>query len=870
MSSRLTPFVGRQRELADLARLLGDPACRLLTLVGPGGIGKTRLAIEVMDRAADRFEEAVYVPLLLAHSGESLVAAIVDALGFSPTGRQALATQLAGYMRARELLLVLDNLEHLLEGATLLSDLLRAAPRIKLLVTSREALRLQEEWTYPLEGLAYPQEGQAIPQQGPVYSLPAGPASAPESVSPAPAEYEAVRLFLECARRARPEFSLAGSEAGVTRICQLVEGTPLAIELAAAWVRVLDCDAIAAEIEGQMAGSGIDVLSTTVRNVPERHRSLHAVFDQTWARLEEEERAVLARLSVFRGSFCREAAEQVAGATLPVLLALVVKSLLRRRPDGRYQIHELLRQYAERRLASSGEAWAHVTNRHGVYYIELLHDRFDDLMGARQREAALELEAERENLRAAWGWALDRRSVTGIDRAGQALNLFYQSYSRYLEGARALEGATEVLRAAGPSPVRDRALLKTLLDWAWFAIRLGWPEQAEVLTAECRELQRSLGEPNVPGQGTDPALLDATLAHVRGEYAAAVRYGQEALETSEAEGHLWNRQLAGYVLARALWAQGQYGRARQHAWDAYTTTEETGDRWFRAYCLNELGDAAQALHDYQAAEGYYRASYDLRDEFQDPEGTGTALNRLGTVALRRQAYHEAWVLYRRSLAIYETLNDRGGLATATNGLGSAALALGEIHEARQCFQQALQTAMEIPFIPLLFEALIGAGELLLRAGRVEPGLRALSLAASHPSSRHATQQLARQVLERVRSDLTPEQWAELAAHVPGDVLAAARSTLAELPLIDLRAPPPSPEASVDAPSLAQPLIEPLTARELEVLGLIAAGRTNRQIADELVLSAGTVKWYAAQIYGKLGVRSRTQAVARARELGMLH
>jgi predicted ATPase len=321
------PFVNRVSEIAEITDRLNDPSCRLLTLVGPGGIGKTRLAMPVAANCAEQFDDGVYfVPLHSVDSPDFILSAIIDVV--SPQSRSGgdLKHQFLQYLREKALLLVLDNFEHLLDGADLLTEILEAAPDVKLLVTSREALNLQEEWRYSVTGLQYP-ETTAAEQPG---------------------AYSAVQLFVERARQVRGDLSLADEQAAVVRVCRLVEGMPLALELAAVWSRALHTNEIATEIQ-----RSLDFLSTSLRNVPQRHQSMPAVFEQTWRRLTDEEQLVFRALSVFRSGFRREAAEAVAGVSMRVLSNLMDKSLLTREPNGRYQIHELLRQYAQTRATSN-------------------------------------------------------------------------------------------------------------------------------------------------------------------------------------------------------------------------------------------------------------------------------------------------------------------------------------------------------------------------------------------------------------------------------------------------------------------------------------------------------------------------------------
>ena len=367
-----TGFVGRTAELAAITERLDDPTCRLLTLVGPGGSGKTRLAVQVAANCADQFDNGVYfVTLQPLDSSDLIVSTIAEVLSFRFSPGFDPQQQLLQYLREKALLLVLDNFEHLLDGVELLTELLKAAPRLKLLVTSREVLGLQEEWRYPVSGLQYP-ETDNVDQPG---------------------TYSAVQLFFERARQVRGGLSLADEQAGIVRVCQLVEGMPLALELAAVWAKALSADKIAIEIQ-----RSLDFLSTSLRDVPQRHKSMQAVFEQTWERLSDEERRAFSTLSVFNGGFRREAAEAVAGVSIQILSDLVDKSLLRREPDGRYQIHELLRQYAEALLEATSGEMLHIRDLHSAYYTRFLHEREQDLNGRRQLGAAFEIEADRKSV----------------------------------------------------------------------------------------------------------------------------------------------------------------------------------------------------------------------------------------------------------------------------------------------------------------------------------------------------------------------------------------------------------------------------------------------------------------------------------------
>ncbi|HLA43443.1 MAG TPA: AAA family ATPase, partial [Aggregatilineales bacterium] len=394
LPSQPTAFIGREAELAEISDLLAAPDCRLLTLTGPGGIGKTRLGLEAARLITDEnvpataFSHGVYfVPMQPLTSTDFIIPTIANSLKFIFYDERDPRVQLLDYLHSKHLLLVMDNFEHLLDSADLLPEILAYAPAVKILVTSRERLRLQEEWVLDIHGLPFPEQDDI------------------EAVE----DYTAIQLFVQNARRAGyiPQASDAGA---IMQICRLVEGIPLAIELAAAWVRILPCEAIAREVE-----HSLDILTTSLRNVPEKHRSMHAVFEHSWNLLSENEQAVFRKLSVFRGGFRREAAEAVTGANLAILASLVDRSMLRMDTDGRYSLQELLRQYAHYQLDCAGETES-TGDAHCAYYAGFLDRRVPVLKGPDQIKALDEIETELDNVRVSWRRAVAQGKQCEIEQ----------------------------------------------------------------------------------------------------------------------------------------------------------------------------------------------------------------------------------------------------------------------------------------------------------------------------------------------------------------------------------------------------------------------------------------------------------------------
>lgn len=724
-----TSFVGRSAELAEIADLLDRPGCRLVTLLGPGGSGKSRLALEVAQRVSKRFVDgAYYVALHNLASPDQLASALADALGLV-SGQTHPEAALTTFLQQRRVLLVLDNFEPVIDGADLIGRLLAAGVHFRCLVTTRELLNLQEEWVYPVEGLKQP---------------------VLTADSPPDEDVEAVQLFTERARRVRRDFNLQRDLNDVAHICRLVDGLPLALELAAAWTKTLSCAEIAAVLQ-----QDIDILSGTARNLPKRHRSMRAVLEASWQRLRTDESAVFAALAIFEGGFRAAAATTVAGATQEHLSAFVDKAMLQRSPDGRFQMHTMLRTYALGKLAHSPDQRAASESAHARHFVHFLCDQQPAIKHFDQRRAVAAIDADYANARSAWLHQLQHPAGAPLALAADALFYYLQMRSLFSEGADLMARSIELLREGEPFAGRTALVGQLSCYLGWFALRLGDLERVE---AEFQAAQRHYAEAGIPHvrlTGTDPLIGLGTLANTRGRFAEAAQLGEIARQHSESASDKGNLADAHYVLISAAYGQGDYVKALYHAQQAQALLKEVGDHWMMGHVLANLGMIALAMGDYRQAHAHFTALHAVRAAFGDQEGEATALRLLADVARLAGDFGEATTLYRRSLTILRRIDDRGGIATALGGLGSTAWAEGQRGEAIACYREALELARSIGYMPLTLRLLAHLGACCHEAGESTQGRLLLALCLHHPASSQEVKDLAERLLDRQQITLSP-------------------------------------------------------------------------------------------------------------------
>jgi predicted ATPase/DNA-binding CsgD family transcriptional regulator len=843
LPAEVTSFVGRRHELAEARRQL--TAARLLTLTGPGGVGKTRLALAVMAAASADFPDGVaFVPLAPIVDPALVVSAIAQALGVREAGDEPLLARVTAVLRETPRLLVLDNFEQVVEAAPLIADLLLGCPALTVLVTSRMRLQISDEREYPILPLAL---------------SPASEEPATEFLA-APA---AVRLFVARAEAVQPNFALnVENAAAIADICRRLDGLPLAIELAAARSKVLPPAALLARLEHRLP-----LLTGGGRDVPARQRTMRDAIAWSYTLLPQSEQAVLRRLAVFAGGFTLAAAEAVAIIPdnpsiemLGSIASLIEQSLLRQEaaPNGepRYLMLETTREFALAELARGGEEDV-VRASHASWYLTMAEHAQGSLDGAEQGRWLTSLDTERDNFRSALGWLRARQHTADGLRLGVALSQFWLRRGHLAEGRSQLH-ALLALPGAVAHPRLQASALTALAALA--EAQSDYPA-AQAAGEEALALWRRLDD----RLGAARTLLH--LAAIAKPIAREDALAGESLTLFRAEGDRRETAMALATLAGFARDRGDLERAGALLEESLSLLRELGDRLAIAWPWTGLGLLAWYGGDDQRAQALLDESLAMFRAVGDQRGLTWALNTLGFVARTKGDLERSAALHSEALARAQATDDRRQVAFILASLGDTALDAGRRDEARARYTAALPVLRDLatPWgIAWCFE---GLADLAVTQGDAAQATRLMSASATQ----RAAHSLPVPPVYRARCDRILAD-ARTALGAVG--FAAAWDAGAALPLDDaiaeaVTAPvaPTAKDRSGTAPGPAAGT--GLTARELDVLRLLAEGRSDREIAEALFIGVRTVQTHVANLFGKLGVNARAEAAAVAVRRGLV-
>ncbi len=698
------PFVGRRDELVRIGELLTDPACRLISLVGLGGMGKTRLALSAARQAsrqgAQRFlNGVVFIPLSETRQAGELAQAIAEGLGLPLSGQAPAEQVLLDYLTNKEMLLVLDNFEQVREGSSMLGQLLNGCPSLKILVTSREPLQLTAEWRLDVEGLVYP--------------FPSEDKDGLKQASDG--HFSALELFVQAAGQVQASFAISDADMpAMIRLCQQVAGMPLALKLAAAWVRVMTIEDIVAEID-----RGLDLLESGMKDLPARQRSVRAVFQSTWEQLADAEQQAFRNLSVFRGGFSPEAARQVAEATPPILSGLVDRGLVQVLDAGkRYSLHELSRQFGQQQLARAGRGQA-LAQRHAAYFAGLAGDYLVSLTGPDHRQAVRWFRLEQDNVRRAWNTVVDEALPDLLDPLIDAFGLFLESQAQFAEGIQRFGRAAQRLDTAENRRIHPQRIAR-LMGWlGTFHFYISPQEEAE----GCFRDQLYLARQHHDELNQAAALLGlARIFTENSRFAESREHARAALDIFRRlqwpRGEISAMSLIGISYA----SRRQPDAARYWYLQAVDTGRTCGD--IQAYLLPliNLGYLATDVGRYAEANEYFQEAWKLCQQTETRQ-TGRLLYLMGRLAAFMGEYPQALSYFEQSREARLREGSDFQVARSERWLGRMYQLIGDVERARRTIRRSLQVGLRAEHATSILIAQLHLGLTEEAAGNLDRALK---------------------------------------------------------------------------------------------------------------------------------------------------
>jgi predicted ATPase/DNA-binding CsgD family transcriptional regulator len=854
----LTSIVGREQELAELQQLLGR--ARLVTLTGAGGVGKTRLALAVAEELGETFADGViFVDLASVIHVEQVTPTIARALGIRDDGEAPIVERLANALRDRELLLILDNFEQVLPAAHDVLELLRDSPYVTALVTSRAALRIRGEREFPVAPLA-------CPDSGGFHSL--------DSLL----HYPALDLFVRCAQDVRPDFALAPANAvAVIEVCRRLDGLPLALELAAARVRVLSPQAMLDRL-----GQALALLTDGPRDLPARQQTLRATIAWSHELLSPAEQALFRRLAVFPGDFGLDAASAVSASALvtvnevdgidftsvalQLVTSLVEKNLLRREEgpesEPRFRMLETVREFALEQLKAFGEEDA-TRRAHAAFFVSFVEEAAPHLRRSERELWLRRVDVEMDNLRSvvAWSSSVDRGAA--LRRIVLGLSFLYWRIRGHLhDGLRWAELALETVEE--PASTERARLL-------WVAGALaGYMERfvpAREWLEQCVNLARTSGDDGLLGDAL--IFLGWAECHL-GEDAAAMHVAQ-ALAILREMGDLDDLLLAMNVAIVPFIILDDFTSAHATLDECLTLARELGDEWAIAVALNNAAYLDLSERNWALARVHLEQSLAILNRFDDEGSIAIIYNNLAVAARQLGDDDRTVSLFEQSLDLQRRL----GLNAATTlyNLGDLALRHDEILQAISYLEEALRESLRGGELRAIVAGLVGLARLALAVSRPEIAARLLGGAAALREragtdfSEHFEHELER-ATDAARASLGEEAFR--AALADGETTPLERLTTEALEWVEALPAQTDRETPALRQAASSQTSDHLSPREIEVLQLIASGKSNQEVAAALVISTNTVARHVSNIFDKTGAANRTEAAAYAYRHGIAH
>jgi DNA-binding SARP family transcriptional activator/predicted ATPase len=776
-----TPFIGREYEISLINSLIQSPLHPLISIVGPGGIGKTRLALQVVALNTERFVDGVYfIPLDTITKPDQFLGQLSDTINFRLSSQGKPEDQIINYLVGKHILLLLDNFENLIDGSSILIELIQRLPALKIILTSRERLNLKMEWVQEIQGLSYPLT--EMDQESDVL------------------KFSACQLFIQSARRVSPEFDPdEDHQKCIAQICRTVDGSPLAIELAAAMVRSLTCCEIIAHIQADL-----DFLSSSMRDLPDRHRSLRVVFEQSWSLLSEEEQKIISRLSIFRGSFQRAAAEQIADASILTLAGCIDKSILRHSLDGRFEMPETIRYFAEERLNASADEKHIVTEKFYKYYSSFSQDCEAGLLSHDQLSTLEKVRDEIKNIAHVWSLALQTSNFHILEKFINTVFLYHEIKCLYQEGVEYFRNAWDAINRY-PDPTYEILKIRLQARLGWYLFHLGYYEEGLKYLEDNLPLVRNFRISN------ETAFILNQLGdayRMIGEIDRASEYISESISICEGEDLTLDPYL-NFSYAQALLQLGalhtsynQLDQAKSILLKSIDEFERAGNLWWAAKAYGSLSFVMTSLEDYAEAKVLREKNLAISHKTGDQRGVAVALNNLAGILEKlgktnqviellteslqiskkigdrrfasivmqnlAQAYlelnsdfFEAEKYHLDSIDTFKEIGDKRGIVYALYNYACALLDRGDLTNARYYYRESLKSALALKEISILLYVLSGLTRLFFESGDYEKAAELCGYLQNHSEFDMSNLESVNQVIMSLQTKIPDPEYVQM-------------------------------------------------------------------------------------------------------------